>query len=80
MKCLTRCLLSWNRSPCGFFGDRIAGSVRRMVLATAVNGGADLLATFNVRHLRKAAMEFGVRAAPPGDVWQEVKGARNEKK
>jgi len=51
-----------------------------MVLATAVNGRADRLATFNVRHLRNVAMEFGVHAAPPADVWRELRGARHEKK
>jgi len=51
-----------------------------MVLATAVNGGADHLATFNVRHLRDVAMEFGVRAAPPADVLRELRGERHEKK
>jgi hypothetical protein len=36
-----------------------------------VNGGADRLATFNVRHLAEAAMEFGIRASPPGTVLRE---------
>ena len=51
-----------------------------MVLATAVNGKSSHLATFDVRHLRRAAMEFGVRAAPPADVLRELRGARHEKK
>ena len=49
-----------------------------MVLATAVNGGADRLVTFNVRHLAAASREFGIRALKPGDVWKEVR-RRNEK-
>jgi predicted nucleic acid-binding protein len=51
-----------------------------MVLATAVNGEAGHLATFNVRHLRKAAMEFGVRAQPPENIWRELRGGKHEKK
>lgn len=43
-----------------------------MVLETAVNGQADRLATFNVRHLAAAAREFGVRAGLPGEIWREV--------
>src|SRR5260370_42675703 len=39
-----------------------------MVLATAANGGADHLATFNVRHLLNVAIEFGVHAPPPPDL------------
>jgi putative PIN family toxin of toxin-antitoxin system len=41
-----------------------------MVLETAVNGGADWLVTFNVRHLAVAA-EFGIRVMPPRDAWRE---------
>jgi predicted nucleic acid-binding protein len=51
-----------------------------MVLATAVNGGANRLATFNIRHLRNVAIEFGVRAGPPEDIWREPRGERHEKK
>jgi putative PIN family toxin of toxin-antitoxin system len=49
-----------------------------MVLETAVNGGADRLVTFNVRHLAAAAREFGIRVVLPRDGWKEVQG-RNEK-
>ena len=51
-----------------------------MVLETAVNGRADRLVTFNLRHLRDRAAEFGIRAAPPGEIWREVRGANHEKK
>jgi putative PIN family toxin of toxin-antitoxin system len=51
-----------------------------MVLDTAVNGQADRLATFNVRHLAEAAREFGIRAIPPGEIWRELRGAKHEKK
>jgi putative PIN family toxin of toxin-antitoxin system len=50
-----------------------------MVLETAVNGGADRLVTFNIRHLAAAANEFGVRVVRPGEAWKEVR-RRDEKK
>jgi putative PIN family toxin of toxin-antitoxin system len=49
-----------------------------MVLETAVNGGADWLVTFNVRHLADAAREFGIRAVRPFEAWKQVH--RHEKK
>ena len=49
-----------------------------MVLETAVNGEADRLVTFNLRHLAVAARDFGIRVLRPRDAWQEVQG-RNEK-
>lgn len=51
-----------------------------MVLETAVNGGAQRLATFNVRHPRRAARAFGMGAARPGVIWREVQGGGHEKK
>lgn len=51
-----------------------------MVLETAVNGGADRIATFNTRHLAGAARTFGIRAARPGSIWREIKGAEHEAK
>jgi len=36
-----------------------------MVLETAVNGIADMIVTFNLRHLGKAASRFGIRASRP---------------
>lgn len=50
-----------------------------MVLETAVNGGADRLVTFNLRHLAIAAREFGIQALAPGDCWKEVR-QEDEKK
>jgi predicted nucleic acid-binding protein len=44
-----------------------------MVLETAVNGGADRLVTFNLRHLGTAASKFGIRAALPRDAWREIR-------
>jgi predicted nucleic acid-binding protein len=49
-----------------------------MVLETAVNGGADRLVTFDVRHLAAATREFGIRVVLPRNAWKEVQG-RNEK-
>jgi putative PIN family toxin of toxin-antitoxin system len=50
------------------------------VLETAVNGRASCLVTFNVRHLREAALSFGLRVTPPGTIWREIQGAKHEKK
>ena len=43
-----------------------------MVLETAVNGRADILATFNLRDLAAAAARFGVRALRPADLLRPV--------
>jgi putative PIN family toxin of toxin-antitoxin system len=47
-----------------------------MVLETAVNGGADRLATFNLRHLGLVARTFGIPAMRPGALWREIRGAQ----
>jgi len=44
-----------------------------MVLETAINGAADMLVTFNVRHLATAAAEFGIRVMRPGDTLKEYR-------
>ena len=46
-----------------------------MVLETGVNGRADRIATFNVKHLAVAARTFGIRSTRPGLVWQEIQGS-----
>jgi putative PIN family toxin of toxin-antitoxin system len=51
-----------------------------MVLETAVNGRADRLVTFNLRHLGQAAQEFGISADVPGATWREIQGREHEKK
>ncbi len=51
-----------------------------MVLETAVDGGADRLGTFNLRHLGEAARDFGVRAVAPGEAWREIRERQHEKK
>jgi putative PIN family toxin of toxin-antitoxin system len=37
-----------------------------MVLETAVNGGADALVTFNIRHFAEATERFGIKTLKPG--------------
>jgi predicted nucleic acid-binding protein len=58
---------------------RLKDPADEMVLETAVNGGADRLVTFNVRHLAAAAREFDIRVIRPRDAWKEIQ-RRNEKK
>jgi predicted nucleic acid-binding protein len=55
---------------------RLKDPADEMVLDTAVNGHADRLATFNLRHLRLATMEFGIRADRPGAILREIRGTR----
>jgi len=57
---------------------RLKDPADEMVLETAVNGAADWLVTFNLRHLVGAAREFGIRALRPCDAWREI--LRHEKK
>ena len=58
---------------------RLKDPADEMVLETAVNGGADRLTTFNVRHLAASAAVFGIRTSLPGAVLREIRGARHEK-
>ena len=57
---------------------RLKDPADEMVLETAVNGAADWLVTFNLRHLADAAREFGIRVARPCDARREIR--RHEKK
>jgi putative PIN family toxin of toxin-antitoxin system len=50
-----------------------------MMLETAVNGGAQRLVTFNLRHLGQVASKFGIIALTPPDAWKEIVSL-NEKK
>jgi hypothetical protein len=59
---------------------RLKDPADEMVFETAVNGGADRLTTFNVRHLAEAAKVFGIRTGLPGAVLREIQGASHEKK
>jgi predicted nucleic acid-binding protein len=45
-----------------------------MVLETAINGGADALITFNVRHFVRASRNFGIRIISPGQALAETRG------
>jgi len=47
-----------------------------MVLETAVNGGADRMATLNIKHLTSPDRTFGVRAARPESICREIQGSR----
>jgi len=51
---------------------RLKDPADEMVLETAVNGEAEWLVTFNLRHLASAAREFGIHVARPCDAWREV--------
>lgn len=43
------------------------------ILETAVNGQADVLVTFNIRHFRVAATRFGVEVLRPGELLQRIR-------
>ena len=51
---------------------RLKDAADEMVLETAVNGTADRLVTFNLKHLGEAALEFGVPAMRPGEALREM--------
>jgi hypothetical protein len=44
-----------------------------MVLETAINGGADLIATFNIGDMRDGATRFGVVALRPAAVLRRLR-------
>lgn len=45
-----------------------------LVLETAVNGGADVIATFNLTDLRDGAARFGIPVERPADVLRRMRG------
>ncbi|WP_245624495.1 putative toxin-antitoxin system toxin component, PIN family [Belnapia moabensis] len=45
-----------------------------LVLETAVNGGADVIATFNLADLRDGAARFGIPVERPADVLRRMRG------
>jgi putative PIN family toxin of toxin-antitoxin system len=50
-----------------------------MVLGTAVNGNADYIVTFNVRHLEKEAAAFAIKTSQPWEILQVIRrGKRGE--
>jgi len=44
-----------------------------MVLETAINGRADTIVTFNVRHLAAAAQYFGIAVERPADLLRRLR-------
>jgi predicted nucleic acid-binding protein len=57
---------------------RLKDPADEMVLETAIIGRADRLVTFNLRHLKAAAEEFGMMTVTPPAAWKEIQ--RHEKK
>jgi putative PIN family toxin of toxin-antitoxin system len=58
---------------------RLKDPADEMVLETAVNGRADRLVTFNVRHLKAAVEEFGIRVMTPPEAWKELQRGHAKK-
>ena len=58
---------------------RLKDAADEMVLETAVNSRADRLVTFNLRHLKSAAKEFGVLAVTPPEAWKEIQSRHAQK-
>jgi predicted nucleic acid-binding protein len=44
-----------------------------LVVEAAVNGLADAIATFDLRHLRAPAARFGIAAEPPADTLRRIR-------
>jgi putative PIN family toxin of toxin-antitoxin system len=44
-----------------------------LVIDAAVNGVADIIATFNLRDLRAPAARFGIAAEPPADILRRIR-------
>jgi predicted nucleic acid-binding protein len=42
------------------------------VLETAINGNADVIASFNVRDMSRAAARFGIAVEPPASVLRRM--------
>ncbi len=45
-----------------------------LVMETAINGHADVIATFNVKHMRDAGRRFGFEAQRPGPLVRRIRG------
>jgi putative PIN family toxin of toxin-antitoxin system len=43
-----------------------------LVLETAINGQAEMIATFNLKHMQSAATRFGVQAQLPGPLLRRL--------
>jgi predicted nucleic acid-binding protein len=57
---------------------RLKDPADEMVLETAIDGRADRLVTFDLRHLKAAAEEFAIMTITPSVAWKEIQ--RREKK
>ena len=44
-----------------------------LVVETAINGQADAIATFNLRHMQNAAKQFGISAQRPGPLIRRLR-------
>jgi hypothetical protein len=44
-----------------------------MVIEVAINGGADLIATFNIRDMRAGAERFGISVERPAAVLRRMR-------
>jgi putative PIN family toxin of toxin-antitoxin system len=58
---------------------RLKDPADEMVLETAVNGRADRLVTFNLRHLKAGATEFGICTVTPPEAWKEIRQRHAQK-
>jgi putative PIN family toxin of toxin-antitoxin system len=48
-----------------------------LVLETAVNGGADMIASFDLRHLARASARFGIAVERPGAIVRQLTEQRS---
>jgi len=44
-----------------------------LVVETAINGNADAIATFNLKHMREAAAYFGIHVQRPGPLLRRIR-------
>jgi len=58
---------------------RLRDPADEMVLETVVNGRADRLVTFNLRYLKAAVEEFGIRVLTPPEAWKEIESGYAKK-
>ena len=56
-----------------FWRPQLPDPTDELVLEAAVNGRADALVTYNVRHFAQAAARFGLRLARPVEVLEEIR-------
>lgn len=59
--------LAYRLRPTGAHADD------ELVVETAVNGIADVIATFNVRHVQSAAARFGIAVETPSKVLRRIR-------